>query len=161
MSNTLHLLYVSSYMHLLLKIIEQLGFKYQLLSCWIFLYKAPPQFLSIYYCYKIWVYSMYLQAEWKAVWILISWLLWSQLIWLYTDLKKGCIQASMVRAKLWGVLLLAFLSVFQSPKQSTQSFTIIPQSTTHVRISFRSLYPLLCILGTFSCFCCICWFFKN
>ena len=34
-----------------------------------------------------------------------------------------------------------FCLFFQSPKQSTQSFTIIPQSTTHVRISFRSLYP--------------------
>ena len=42
------------------------------------------------------------------------------------------------------VYLLTFLSVYlQSPKQSNQSFTIIPQSSTHVRIAFRNLYPFL------------------
>ena len=30
---------------------------------------------------------------------------------------------------------------FQSPKQSIQCFTMIPQSSTHVRISYRNQYP--------------------
>jgi len=35
---------------------------------------------------------------------------------------------------------------FQSAKQLFQNFTIMPQSTTHVRISFRQVYPLSIIL---------------
>ena len=31
--------------------------------------------------------GVHLKAEWKIVWILISWLLRSQLIWIYNDFK--------------------------------------------------------------------------
>ena len=44
------------------------------------------QFLFQYTC-TVTVISMFLQAKWKTVWILISWLLRSQLIWICTVFK--------------------------------------------------------------------------
>lgn len=38
----------------------------------------------------------------------------------------------------------------QNTKQPMQSFTVIPQSTTHVRIAFRNMYPSLSMLCTMS-----------
>ena len=35
------------------------------------------------------VTSMYFHVEWKAIWILISWLLRSHMIWTYTVFKMG------------------------------------------------------------------------
>lgn len=39
-----------------------------------------------------------------------------------------------------------FFFYVQNTKQPMQSFTVIPQSTTHVRIAFRNMYPFLCML---------------
>ena len=47
-----------------------------------FMYYFPPIFIDS-------SYNMYLQVEWKTVWILISWLLRSQLIWIYTVFKTA------------------------------------------------------------------------
>ena len=46
------------------------------------------------------VISMYLQAGLKTVWILISWLLRNQLIWIYTVFKIDCIRVQQEKAKL-------------------------------------------------------------
>ena len=43
--------------------------------------------------------KVYLQVEWKIVWIMISWLLRSQLIWIYTVFEMGYIQFIMLRVK--------------------------------------------------------------
>ena len=53
-----------------------------------------PIFIQLYVACRIPVISMYLQVQWKTVWILIGWLLRSQLIWIYMVFKIGyiCIQ---------------------------------------------------------------------
>ena len=66
--------------------------------------------------------SMYLQAEGKTVWILISWLLRSQLIWIYTVFKM-VFSDSFTILGLW-VLGLAVSNINESPLQTYESKTL-------------------------------------
>ena len=61
-----------------------------------FMYYTPPS-PNFSFNFRISVTSMYLKMKWKIVWILISWLLRSQLIRIYTVFKTGLAGFSMQR----------------------------------------------------------------
>ena len=63
-----------------------------------------PDIFTYYTCSTIFILlicrvsdiKVYLQEEWKIVWIMISWLFRSQLIWIYTVFELGYIQVKPV-----------------------------------------------------------------
>ena len=63
-------------------------------ECFYELLHSSPIFVLLF-C-NILVVSLYFQSEFKTVWIQISWLPWSQLIWIYIVFKKGYSEAERI-----------------------------------------------------------------
>ena len=91
---------------------------------------------------RIPVFSMYLQAEWNTVWILIRWHL--KLIWIYSDFKNGSIRVQQDMVYVSSVWLCIIVIFSQKKVQADQLVTqaTIKEALDILRGAVTIVYPM-------------------